>query len=351
MSKPPLRNSPTGLSTFRDICPRKWAYKKIFKVKKEPNKFAALGSRCHDDVWDPYLRVGKLPDLATEEGQIVQPSLVHLPLPKIAVVEGMISLPFEQGEIIGKIDVHVPPDKRFPEEEEWYGPLDGVPLTIDHKTTSDFKWAMTPKALRDDIQATVYAFWVAAHYGAKEFVDLLWGYARTRKPYKAHPVRARLPVVEIERNMKDLLAVDNLMRDIYNNVQDPKEVPYEASGCSAFGGCPYISQCALKPSERMVSFMAQEQTLAEKIADRKAETAAAAKEPEVLPAAAVASPIPPPETAPAPVKPKAKAKLKTAAPVVDAEILKVALANQTKILETQTKVLEILEALVVLAAG
>jgi hypothetical protein len=48
---------------------------------------------------------------------------------------------------------------------------EGVHEVGDHKTTSDFKWALTSAGLRDDVQANLYAYDIMV----TEKVDLVYG--------------------------------------------------------------------------------------------------------------------------------------------------------------------------------
>lgn len=329
-------NSPSSIATYLS-CPRKWAWKKIAKVKKPPHKSAELGSRCHDDVWEPYLRDGIPPDLSTEEGLIVQPTLIHLPLPGRGVTEGPIALDLPGGRMEGRVDLHVHPNERFPEEAQWYGPIAGVPLVCDHKTTSDFKWAMKPEDLLTDPQGLIYATWAAVTYMPKEFVDLLWNYARTRKPYRAHPVRIRAPLEDLSKGMDLIISVDNEMRDIYNNVTDPLEVDYNASACATYGGCPYIGRCKLTPVERTLGLMSAK--LRARLAAKKAGTAPAAAPPPAKEPDAVEAPA---AEAPKKRRRRRAAAAETPAPVdVTPEAVAAAAVDLTPVVEAITQLVEV----------
>lgn len=315
MSLPILRdpfdlvNSPSSINTWL-LCQRKWAWDKIDKLPRTSGAAAELGTRCHV-VWEEYLKTGEI-DLTTKEGQIVQPTLVHLPMPGECTVEGQFWIETPQGFVTGIKDFDCSPEQRY--DLELWGDIlvEAPPLAGDHKSTGDKKWVKDLETLSTDAQVIIYGVDTLIKYGEPDYVDFIWSYSLTSKKKKAIPIRFRLSKEHLFTEWQRILMVDNGMRRAYATTSTALELPPSPSGCSAFGGCPRVSNCGLTAMELYKAMSAQ--SVKDKIAARKAARKAAQQNKASAPAAA-----PPAEEA-APAKPlsikekMAARKAKNAAP-------------------------------------
>ena len=299
--------SPSQVSTY-ELCHRKWAWGYIEKIKGPPNKFAQLGLEVHD-ILEAWMRDGTAPDRETKAGAIAIPGLKHLPQPGTAVVEGKFlwALPEEPFDITGRIDWHdVIPGAVARDDTERRArivelALMGELLRIgDHKTTGDFKWAMNPDQLRRDIQAVIYASYFMALAGVPAVLGR-WVYYRTRRTPSSKCVDWDITREEAAPIMTRVRAVGHEMVIWKAKTQSALDVPFDAGGCRAYGGCFYEDHCNLTSRERLVSLMAQ-QSLKDKMAARAAAqqntTTTTAPAPAVNPPESTQAPAPTPAPPP-----------------------------------------------------
>ena len=292
--------SPTQVSTL-EMCERKWGWGYIKKIKAPPNKFAQLGLDVHD-VLEAFLRHGTAPDRETQVGAIAIPGLKYLPQPGAAVVEGKFlwELPTEDFDITGRIDwrdrASVVQDGVERRARIVELALAGEVVQIgDHKTTGDFKWAKTADDLREDVQAVVYAAYYM-HLMQVQAVLGRWVYYRTRRTPKALCVDWDITAAEAAPVMARVYAAGRKMVEWHRQHPDVLDMPFDAKGCNAFGGCPYTELCNLTSRERLVSLMAQ-QSLKEKMEARK-KAQAQAPAPAVNPPESQLAPDPAPAPQP-----------------------------------------------------
>jgi len=129
--------------------------------------------------------------------------------------------------------------------------MDGHPLVIDHKTTSDFKWAMTPDELAEDIQQTLYSA-DALQRSQADQVEARWIYYLTKGKPQARRVSVTLPAEQVAHN---LVRVESLVRrmekarfaDAANDLQPNVEA------CADYGGCPHRQRCQRTPLASLTS--------------------------------------------------------------------------------------------------
>lgn len=272
----PRTLSASQVDTFLD-CKRKWAFKSLWKIFAPPDPSAQLGT-CIHGIAEDYLTSGKQPDLYKElrlpkgrgapgenvfyPGQIFQAGMIHLPAPGTVHVEGRKKW-------------------QTPAGHHWTGQLDGLTFRYadqtlhphsdiaaatwgrglgrfevwDHKSTSKFAYVKGVEAtkdsiaLRDDVQANLYAWATMAEFGVNE-VDLRWLYYRTRD----RPA-SRLTAITVTRPwVSDKIAfIDQTameMLDLYQHKPEIKEIEPDASKCDKYGGCPYRERCPLTITQR-----------------------------------------------------------------------------------------------------
>lgn len=238
------------------LCNRKWAWEYLAGHREPAGPAAELGTRVHK-VLEKWLSKATPINLRTTEGKIAAPGLDELPLPSPRLeVEDSFQIRIGKFHYRGQIDLS-------------YRSKQG-PWVVDHKTTGDFIWQKTEKVLRTDIQAILYAKVALDKYPDAEFVYLKWVYYRTRKP-AVRVTKLKLSRDYVEKEFEKIEALTREADRYRLNVVNPMDVPFNPKACGAFGGCPHVKRCGLKPIERMKARMAQEakkQTLAEKMKDR-----------------------------------------------------------------------------------
>jgi|GEM_PF-1958760 len=278
--------SASQLKTF-DRCERKWAFEKIEGFRPPPSKSQELGTRVHKVIED-YLAgaVDAFRPNESKEHKIAFPGFQFWPHRRdILGIESKLSLSVAGCPFTGYIDV-----------DAYIGPrVDGHPLVIDHKTTSDFKWALTPDELASDIQQTLYSADALQRSGADK-VEARWIYYLTKGKPEARKVSVTLPSEQVEHN---LVRVEDLVRrmekarfaDAANDLQPNVEA------CADYGGCPHRHRCERTPLASLTS--------AFEIADRREEAKRKEKEMQPrkpkLPPPRVNELPPQPATVPVPV--------------------------------------------------
>lgn len=275
------RVSPTQVSML-EMCRRKWGWAYRDKIRGPPNRYAQTGIDVHA-ILERYLTDATPPDRETLVGQIALSGIKHLPAPGTVEVEGRFfwPMPDEPFDIAGVIDWS---DTVGLEawKAAWVGGAlieaealqvesalaGGVPRIGDHKTTGDFKWVMTPEALRQDVQAMTYAAYKLYQTQADHVVGR-WVYYRTGRRRGSKCVDWDATLDQVSETFERVLAAGREIADWHAQGVRAIDMPYDPKGCDAYGGCPYRENCNLSSRERLVALMAQ-QTLKEKMAARKA---------------------------------------------------------------------------------
>lgn len=302
--------SPSQVDTFR-LCARKWGFGAIDRIYMPGNASAALGSRAHE-LWEDYLKTGKMPSATVGKdavGKIAEATLKFLPLPGVAHVEGETFVLIEDhaGNLIVmtcRIDFTIDDQGRFSLDQlgemppGWSveeHPFEGVPLIGDHKSTSSFDYAKQPEDLigngtRDqpgDAQATCYGLVAVLKSPNAPAVDLFWSYSRTKGAKAALPIRARMSLTDLDRSLSFLWQDVDAMRRFKQTAQRANDLPANANGCNAFGGCPHRQRCELTNEEKI---NAMSSSLAALLGVTTAAPAVASPTPAAIAPAAPAAP-------------------------------------------------------------
>ena len=230
--------------TTAELCLRKWAWLKIEGLKPPPNKYAAHGLQTHKQVAE-WLTNRTPPD-DSPQGRTAIALLPHLPPPQAIqarFVEVRFGLRLASLEFVGFVDLFHPTHERRPR-------------VYDHKTTSDLRWAKTPAELVQDAQAILYAFWGMIH-SATDVVDLQWTYATRHKNPKTLVVEQTVTKAEIKPRLEKTRDTALGLAALLEAGIPALDVPYDAAGCEAFGGCPFQDKCNLTPEDRIRSVMSQ----------------------------------------------------------------------------------------------
>ncbi len=319
-----------------EACLRKWAFGKIDKIRGKVGKGALLGTETHSQISDFYVNRQTFKfqgnDRERHAANLATAIIAHLPPPQTPNVE------IEKG---------------------WYLEVDGinflmyidiaiydleVPWVSDHKTTSDFRWALNEDNIHNDAQAALYAMYAMCRTGKTE-VDLQWTYVRTKGSAQTLPIKKRVTLEMITPRMERSVETSKQLQLIRDTPGiKAMDVSYDASACEMYGGCPYQDLCNLTPQERMSSIMnqgAKKDDFMAKLKARQAKQAGATTHPPPANPTPAAAPEPdppavnPPEAAPEPAaapappksapqtqkpaktpkKPKTPAKAPTPAPV------------------------------------
>lgn len=217
--------SATSIKLFKS-CPRRW-YERYVLEKKEPTSKAMLrGNEVHRQL-EEYLLNGTLPDDSTE-GQIAKAGLDHLPPPPYDIELSLEHLPIEDtpAPFKGFIDMYIAGD---------------TPEILDHKTTSNFKYALSEDDLAEDTQLIIYAAH-ALHNCDAPVIRLTHVCYLTKAPYKSQRTSTLVSRAHVEE----------LFQDILKTVQEmvtASELPANAleknkDYCWSYGKrCPYFDDC------------------------------------------------------------------------------------------------------------
>jgi RecB family exonuclease len=246
-----MKISPSQVVKFRR-CQRAYAFEYVEGITAPSSPKQQFGSSVHKEL-EAYLRQNT-PPAATPEGEIARAGLVWLPTPgPELLVENKFTFPWGAAiEINGIIDCAAPPGYACEE-----------PLVIDHKTTSDLKWAKTAAMLENDEQAIIYSVWAMLHWNVQR-VRARWVYYAATNP-KNGPRKPRgcRPIEVLFDSTSPAFAakLDALARDIgeisiirtFN--KEGLSLPPSPQSCRMFEGCFYSLDCNLTPEDTLAAYM------------------------------------------------------------------------------------------------
>lgn len=252
-----IKISPSQLKSFRR-CQRLIGYQYVEKRRSPSTVKQKFGTDVHHELeW--WLRKGRTPE-DSPIGDTAKQGIKFLPTPSpLLLVEQKFEFELVPGIMLGGfIDCVDPP----PIVEK--GPVDS-PLVIDHKSTGDLKWAMSPEQLTVDEQAIIYALWAMLYFGApRVFVQWIYYSASNsakgkRKANGCHEVCGHFDhdnpgfLHEVESIIKDCQYIAHIRRQQLKG----KELPPNISRCGDYGGCFFQPDCALSAQDMIASSIAQ----------------------------------------------------------------------------------------------
>lgn len=218
-------------------CERKWFYESILGIRPPPSKAQEIGIALHKEL-EEYFRFQK--DWS-ELSRLAQLGLPHLP---------------ERGPLL-LVEQALEEPRLAAADVRWVGyadlvdPREGKLAVVDHKTTSDLAWMMTPEDLSRDVQMVAYAQWAVGRFGPPRsgHVEVKHVYYRTRSGAAAVPVRSRIEVDTLPSLWENLNTVVSRMKTVA--VSDTvEEVQPNWKSCDKFGGCPHRAVCPGSSAER-----------------------------------------------------------------------------------------------------
>jgi len=243
--------SASQVKTFEE-CKRKWAFGKIDGIYLPGGPAAELGTAVHA-VREAYLIEGKPIDIQTREGQIAICGIKDIPLP---MTPGL--------EVEAWFDFYLTKELHFRGRIDYRHLGMRPPVIGDHKTTSDFKWALGVDDLQVDIQANLYTK-DARNQTGEPVVDLRWHYMTTGSQPQSRTVRATIGDGLNEDILGRVKETGLVMLKTRREFKRALDVEYDASACWKYGGCPFQGHCNLSNSDRAASIFGnlRDHTLAE----------------------------------------------------------------------------------------
>jgi hypothetical protein len=300
--------SPSQIDTFDD-CERKWAFAKIDRVPRTPNEAAAFGSRVHA-IREKWLGEGIMPAGDSYEVLCALAGIEQLPMPKLGEVEAPIKRDVGFGFYLGYIDYFLKDQGAagyFPPEIDWTHLQDGIPLVLDHKTTSNVAYVKEADVLiHEDAQGALYGMDAFLRVDSSiDEVDLFWHYIVKNKKPKPVPVRARAKKSDIEANFQSHMETAKRMLSIFDTpgivANDVEPDGYAKGSCDKYGGCPHRERCVIS-NQYKLGALTMSTSGGDKLAEKLMQEAAAAGVDVggiTLPGMGQAAPQPTPTPAPA----------------------------------------------------
>jgi hypothetical protein len=281
---------------------RKWGWGKIDGIKFPQKPGQLVGSACHE-VGESWLKYGTIPNESQiieiprgkrYPGRIIKAGIRHLPPPRTALVEQKFYLLIDGLYIVGYIDFWVPP----------------LSLVGDHKTTTDFQWALTPEELAQDEQGVIYGLASMAWQQNTE-AFLKWVYYKTHGPPRTKVVEARITLDEALARMVPIVELGHQLVELRGLLTTAKEIPPCSDHCGDYGGCEFLDHCALTMQERIFGLMVEEKKKVDvvgfiakkkaKMAEKRAAAGGDATPPPLPAAEGAPPPLPAAEGAPPPL--------------------------------------------------
>lgn len=238
--RPFKRVSPSQINSYND-CPRLWWYQSVLGLETPQRPSAALGEAVHAQL-EAYMDKGTLPDESTEAGSIAASGISLLPEPETCWTELKMH----------DDDIHF----RWPPVVLSGIPVSGYidlcditvtpPLVLDHKTTSDLKWAKTEEELLCDPQMILYGSFVLGACDKQDIPteEVETGHVvyLTRGARRARKTTVVLTREHLSREREKLEVTVDKMK-VLALVRSPDEVPGEPNSCNNYGGCHFRDKC------------------------------------------------------------------------------------------------------------
>jgi hypothetical protein len=239
------------------LCLSRWGFERVLRIPGKRFKSQDLGIAVHARL-EAYLKTG-----VDALGEIERPGLKYLPLPGSGLlVEHRFDgtdrdTPFDPSRaklhaagipLDGFIDVvNTRGGYPYPGAKE-PDPPDTIEV-LDHKTSSNLRYAATEEALSDvehesghGIQMVGYGEWARTESSGLQWLRLTHVVYSTGPKRDAIRVSTRVSVDVIRNSWQRVSGLAEKMKAVAST-SDPKQWPRNETACTAFGGCPYLAIC------------------------------------------------------------------------------------------------------------
>jgi len=238
-------------------CTRLYAFEYNEKIKPPSSDKQEFGLKVHKKL-EKWLKEGKYPDDSPEgltAKQAIDKGWLPEPNPKL-LIEDMFVFSIRKGlGIAGYVDCMVPPE------------LTGIePLVIDHKSTSDLRWAKTEEELLVNPQVIIYCVRAMLKFNVPK-VRARWIYYAASNPKDGSPRKPRgvkpVEVIVSNKDPKVIETIEQLVQDLESmaviRAENKPGLSFNPSpeSCELFGGCPHIERCNLTPGDRLAAYMSK----------------------------------------------------------------------------------------------
>ena len=235
--------SPSQLKTAK-LCMRRWAAQYCYGMTEPEGPALARGKRVHAFM-EQWGRTAAVPPPDTLEGRVALALMSVTPIPETPglVLEQEILVPTAGKPFFGFIDYIVMPYKVGDRPGEV-----GI-LVGDHKTTSDFGYALSEEQLRADAQALIYSAAGIEAFKKRfdrppDFVQFQHTYGRTKGAAQAMAVPIFFTPAEVAEGVQGLEAFALEMLAWQNTPL--AEIPPTEDACGMYppNGCHLRAECA-----------------------------------------------------------------------------------------------------------
>jgi PD-(D/E)XK nuclease superfamily protein len=227
-------------------CPRKWGWLQLDGVVRGPkSKYQLFGIDGHGilEKWFKKRHFEWDRDASKAAAELAK----LLPTPQEvdpANVEQPFGVTLAGFRFIGDMDLFMPK-----------GP-NGKPRIYDYKFPTSLDWMLTPEAMVDDVQVTLYAAYGLLKTNAPE-IEVQWNYSRRTGSPKALPVLNTLNGAAIRPRIEKTLESAREMKEIQEAGLTSLDLPFNPCECEAYGGCEFKSLCNLTAEQQMEAVMEQ----------------------------------------------------------------------------------------------
>ena len=239
--------SATSISLFREGCNRRWFERYVLGKRGDSSPAMVLGNKVHTEL-ENYLRDGSSPSLSIE-GKIAKSGLKHLPPPsdELLIEISLEDYPIETPvSFKGFIDCFIPPHLSE----------SGVMEVLDHKTTSNFKYAKTEDELSVNLQLIIYARHILEYYPHEEDVKLTHVSYLTKTPYRSIKRSVTVSREHVYTQFESIIETVHLM--IKASEQDIHLIEKNEKFCWSYGKrCPYYDDCMVTTNNKGVKNMSK----------------------------------------------------------------------------------------------
>ncbi len=229
---------PSEIRVFLD-CERKWAFRReelggIVDISSTAQLF---GTALHKLQENWLLKGEKHPN--TPMGNLAKLSVPWLPEP-MAVgmkVEERIEIPVnKEWMFVGTPDVRLSVKGRDPS------------FLFDHKTTSNFKYALSAEALANDTQLILYGSATLIESGASNLVAR-WLYSLKGEKPDILVREIVVPISQLAPKLETLKTHGERAVDAIRQKKNPLDLAPNFKMCKAYGGCPHRLVCGVPLTE------------------------------------------------------------------------------------------------------